>query len=302
MNWVDTGKLKKIPGLKVTMVLEVLPNDPFVMCPENHFDAYCVLDPSLQHKNRKVFAFPRPLELAGEIKPYIEPAVPVIGSFGFATRGKGFQHVVDAVNKEFDKAIIRINIPFGNFVPDSESYSNFLANLCREKAKPGVEVQVTHEYMSKAELIDWCSQNTLNCFLYDRNIPGLAATTDQAIVAGRPLSVSANETFRHIISYLPPYPTWSLKDSIEKSQPVVKQMQHDWSPKNFAVKFEKMLTGILPPYSALKQEGYFEIPIKTNSWSRRLAAKYKKYKRLLRVKTIVRLLSSRTKPRHEELI
>src|SRR5215467_1684049 len=45
MAWLDTASLKKIPGLIITMVLEVLPNDPFVMCPDNHFHGYCVLDP-----------------------------------------------------------------------------------------------------------------------------------------------------------------------------------------------------------------------------------------------------------------
>jgi len=39
--------------------------------------------------------------------PYKEKEIPVIGSFGFATKGKGFQHVVEAVNltlRIFDKS------------------------------------------------------------------------------------------------------------------------------------------------------------------------------------------------------
>ena len=302
MAWVDTGALKKIPGLKITMVLEVLPNDPFVMCPDNHFDGYCVLDPSLRLKNRRVFPFPRPLEDAPELEPFNEPATPVIGSFGFATKGKGFQHVVEAVNKEFDKAIIRLNIPFGNFVPDSEAYSQFLGNLCREKAKPGIDVRVTHLYMSKQELINWCAQNTLNCFLYDRNIPGLAATTDQAIVSGRPLSVSANDTFRHITSYLTPYPQWSLKDSIAKSQPLVEKMKRDWSPANFAIKFEEMLHQLYRGGTISTREGSFEIPVKSNSLFQLVSDRYRKYKRLARVSRIIRLLSLKRRPSHEELI
>lgn len=302
MAWVDTAALKNLPGLKLTMVLEVLPNDPFVMCPDNHFDGYCVLDPSLQIKNRKVFAFPRPLEKAPDLKPFLEPSIPVIGSFGFATRGKGFQHVVDAVNKEFDRAIVKINIPFGDFVPDSEAYSQFLANLCRERAKPGIEVQITHLYMSKQELIRWCSQNTLNCFLYDRNIPGLAATTDQAIVSGRCLSVSSNDTFRHITSYLQPYPAWGLKDSIEKSAPLVKKMQRDWSPDNFAVRFEEMLHKLLPAIGVQRQGDFFELPLKQHSLAQLLADRYRKYKRLLRFRKIIQLLSFKPVPSHEELI
>jgi hypothetical protein len=95
--------------------------------------------------------------------------------------------------------------------------------------------------MSKEKLIYWCSENSLNCFLYDRNMPGLAATTDQAITSERPLSVSNNSTFRHVTSYLQPYPKLSLKGSIESSTPFVKKMKENWSAKSFQFLFEKML-------------------------------------------------------------
>jgi hypothetical protein len=302
MPWLDTSALKKIPALLFTMVLEVLPNDPFVMCPDHHFHAYCVLDPTVKVNNPRVFPFPRPLDHAHVLQPYVEKEVPVIGSFGFATRGKGFQHVVDAVNKEFERAVIRINIPFGNFVPDSEQYSNVLEDMCRQRAKPGIEVVVTHDYMNKQELIDWCSQNTLNCFLYDRNMPGLAATTDQAIVAGRPLSVSKNDTFRHVLAYLPPYSQWSLKESIEKSSVAVQQMQQDWSQEHFMRQFQNILNDLLPRYRFDKQAGHFEMPLYTNSWQQQLAKRYRRLKRLLSVRTIKKLLTFKHTPRYEELI
>lgn len=278
MDWVDTRQLKKIPGLILTMVLEVSPGDPFVLCPSNHFHGYCVLDPTIAHRNKRVFTFPRPLDSVSNLQPYIEKEIPVIGSFGFATRGKGFQHVVEAVNKEFDKAIVRINIPYGDFVPDSQTYAQFLGDLCRKSAKNGIEVVITHDYMTKDQLINWCSQNTLNCFLYDRNMPGLAATTDQAIIAGRPIAISNNETFRHLLVYLPPYPESSLKQAIETSVQGVKKMQTDWSPENFARKFELMLQTLLTGYPKRKtQEIFFEIPVSKKSFTNKLSKLYKKF-------------------------
>ena len=157
MAWMDTSALKKKLSLVITIVLEVFPNDPFVMCPDNHFHGYCVLDPTIKIRNKKVFAFPRPLEVVNDVASYHEKDIPVIGSFGFATKGKGFHHVVEAVNKEFDKAIVRINIPYGDFVPDSQNNAKFLADVCRKKAKQGIDVIVTHNYMDKKELINWCS-------------------------------------------------------------------------------------------------------------------------------------------------
>ena len=242
MSWLNPKSIQQLPGLKFTVVLEVLPNDPFPLCPRDLFDGYVVLDPTMQHADARVFAFPRPLENLTPTVRNSENAVPVIGSFGFATSGKGFEHVVDAVNKEFDRAVVRINIPYGTYVQQSEQLAKHLAEQCKAHAKPGIEVQVTHAFMSKQELVDWCAANTLNCFLYDRNQPGLSATTDQAILADRPLCVSNNETFRHILAYLQPYPTWSLREALQNSLEGVRNMQKDWHPSQFAACFEKMLT------------------------------------------------------------
>lgn len=242
MAWLITKSIKELlPGIKMTMVLEVAPNDPFVYCSAEDFDVYCVLDPTLNIVNKNAFAFPRPLETFDQIIPYEPKEVPVIGSFGFATPGKGFEHVVDAVNKEFDKAVVRINIPYSTYMDESGNYAKQLAQMLRDRAKDGVNVIVTHDYMTKTELINWCGQNTLNCFLYDRNQPGLAATTDQAITSGRPLITSKNNTFRHIQKYIKPFPYQLLKEAIENTPKIVKEIQMDWSPEKFRERFEDVL-------------------------------------------------------------
>lgn len=303
MNWLDTARLKKIPGIIITMILEVLPDDPFVMCPDNHFNGYCVLDPTIKSRNKKVFAFPRPLEAVMDILPDPENEIPVIGSFGFATKGKGFQHVVEAVNREFGQAIVKINIPFGDFVPQSKEYATYIGDLCIKKAKEGIRVIITHEYMEKRVLIDWCAQNTLNCFLYDRNMPGLAATTDQAIVSGRPLAVSQNDTFRHILAYLQPYPKLSLKAAIAESPRLVKQMQKDWSPEVFSIKFEQMLSVLFAKYQAKKvTTGQFVLPLVKKGFATTLKKRYRKYKRFFSISKLKHVFARRKKINDEELI
>ncbi len=247
MGWLDTRSVRQLPGLKLTFVLETLRNDPFVLCPRDAFDVYCALDPTMNVEDKRVYAFPRPLEPAPVMRPYQEPDIPVVGSFGFATQGKGFELVVEAVNREFERATVRINIPPGTYVApapagsSSRDYAEHLMELCQRVAKPGIEVVFSRDYMEKDELIQWCGQNTLNCFLYNRNMPGLSATTDQAISSGRPLAISMNETFRHIHSRIKPYPLRSLKESIALSQAEVLQLQNDWKPINFTIQFEKVL-------------------------------------------------------------
>ena len=303
MAWMDTSVLKKVFGLVITMILEVLPDDPFVMCPDNHFHGYCVLDPTIRCRNKKVFGFPRPLETIDELLPYKENEIPIIGSFGFATKGKGFQHVVEAVNKEFDQAIVKINIPYGDFVPQSKEYADYIGDLCKKKAKPGIQVIITHLYMEKRALIDWCAQNTLNCFLYDRNLPGLAATTDQVIVSGRPLAVSQNDTFRHILAYLSPYPTISLRAAITESPRIIQQIKKDWSSQNFSVKFEEILLILLKKYPSKRGiSGKFVLPELKNNLSEKIKKRYRKYKRFLSISKLKHVLKGGKKIKYEELI
>lgn len=299
MGWLDTKKLKIFLGCAGTIILEVAPGDPFVLCPEKDFSFYCVLDPTLKSKRKNVYPFPRPLEKIQFDLPRVKNEIPVIGTFGFATKGKGFQHVVEAVNKEFDKAIVKINIPYGDFVPDSRDYASFLANICKQKAKPGIDLIITNDFMNKEQLIKWCASNSLNCFLYDRNMPGLSATTDQAIVSEKPLAVSDNETFRHITSYIKPYPVWSLQESINKSGPYVKQMKEDWSAENFARKFEYLLKeNDLLLNRHIDNQTTFTLPVKQKSIIDTLGKRIKKYKRKLKkinLKTVLQNDTKRTK-------
>jgi hypothetical protein len=70
---------------------------------------------------------------------------------------------------------------------------------------------------------------------------GLAAVTDQAISAKRPILTTKNPTFRHLLKYIKPYPDISLKDAIQQNHKGVLDMNEDWSPINFCKKFESII-------------------------------------------------------------
>lgn len=239
MGWLDTKEIKSLPGLKATIVLEVLPNNPFILCPKDDFDAYLVMDPTISLPYKNVFAFPRPLEQY-TFTQLPSSTIPIIGSFGFARKGKYFDKVIDAVNYEFDTASIRINIPKGTYVSQSD-HDELINSFKGKSLNSGINLEITSDYLDKDALVKWLAQNTLNVFLDQRHMPGLSATTDQAICSGRPLAVSTDPTFRHIHKYVKPYPFRTLKESIEKSIPEVLKMKEDWSPEKFAIKFECVL-------------------------------------------------------------
>jgi len=242
MGWLDTKFIKQLPGFKATIVLEVSPNDPFACVSKDDFDAYLVLDPTCMHVQHNVYAFPRPLDIPHHsIVPHQAKKIPIIGTFGLSSGDKGFDEVIKAVNEEFDEALIRINIPKSDHYPP-KSFDDFINYLASIPTKEQIKIETTRHYFDKEELINWCAQNTLNVFLYNRRIGnGMSTTTDQAIVSGRPLAVSTNPTFRHIHNYIKPYPYLSLKDAIELTAPLVRKIQEDWKPINFALKFEDVL-------------------------------------------------------------
>ncbi|MEM7202222.1 MAG: methyltransferase domain-containing protein [Planctomycetota bacterium] len=241
MAWLDPRRVADLDGQKIAFVLEMEQHDPFVLCPDV-FDGYCVPDPTLTCDDPRVHAFGRPLEVAADLPPYRDQGVPVIGSFGFATPGKGFEHIVHAVSREFDQAVVRLNIPPATHADPSGDIARQYAGLCRELAGPGIEVRVDHRFLDKQELIHWCAENTINVFFYNRRQPGLSATTDQAITSGRPLLVSPCDTFRHIHRYITPFPGLSLRDAIATTAPAVARMQADWHPHQYRRQFEQLVT------------------------------------------------------------
>ena len=171
--------------------------------------------------------------------------VPTIFSFGFATDGKEWHKIIELVQNEYDYADIHFNIPRGTHVYNHEDKIDGIIDLCKNAVKKeGIHLTITHDNISKEEIIKICSTKTINCFFYNRqhiSPTGLAAVTDQAIASGRPLFITSDRTFRHLHKYIDCYPGITIKEAIEKTQEGVLKMKDDWSSSNFLKKFEKIL-------------------------------------------------------------
>ena len=242
--YLSAAAIRRLPGLRFTIVLEMEPEDPLKLVPPSTFHGFIALDSTAQRTDA-IYPFPRPLEGTPRNGKGVRRKIPVIGSFGFGTPGKGFELLIDAVNREFDNAVVNINVPDGTYAEfnniHQQYYPDYVEAMCRRIAKPGIEVRFTHDFMSPDELVKWCGNNDLNCFMYTRRQPGLSATTDQAIISGRPLLTLSNDTFRHILGYIPAYPIWSLRTAMRSSPALVRRMQRAWSRREFHKTFHQML-------------------------------------------------------------
>lgn len=241
-NWVTKQMVKQFNKPVFCIVTEVSFTEKYIDKSPNFYTAYMVLDSSITEKNN-IYGFSRPLE-DYIIPNHCENKIPVIGSFGFATSGKNWHKIVEETQKYFDEAIIRFNIPYATHIPNNKEQIDKVIVSCKNViTNPNINLEITHHNFSKEELINWCANNTINCFLYDREhlfTSGLCATADQAIISEKPLLVSKDCTFRHIHKYIDFYPNISIKQAIQNTIKGVKKMKQDWSSKNFLEKFESI--------------------------------------------------------------
>lgn len=246
-NWhhntlpIPKSTIDGIKGLKIGILLEVGIADmrPFMV--EDLFDAYMVIDPTKQ-KAGKYYPFPRPLEQVDKLLPLLSNEVPVIGTFGFLVPGKNFGEVLQQANNLKLDCILRMNFPDAAFTGQPPHLSRSYAERLKNFRSKNVDLRITFDYMSKLDLIQWCSQHTINVFPYYRDMPGLSATTDQAIVAGRAIAVTNCNTFRHMHKYISHFPEQSYMELAESTLPGISRMKEDWSNDRFVDMFNLLLS------------------------------------------------------------
>lgn len=141
------------------------------------------------------------------IRPIIEGAPlrsagnkePVIGSFGFGFSDKNFVEIARRVCAQYDKATIRLNIPFAKYGDADGVLAKMRVREVERVIREGIRLEVDHTYLSQAELVQWLHQNDINLFLYSPSHGrGLSSATDYALSAYRPIGVSDSEMFRHL--------------------------------------------------------------------------------------------------------
>ena len=175
----------------------------------DRFDFGVCSDPSFKNTGSRMFK-------TGRIVPKYEnryplPKLPVIGSFGFGCAHKGYERLVKMVQDQFNEATIRINMAIHTHDPNGNIVRN-RAKECRKMlTKPGIRLEITHDFMPQEGLIDFLAKNSMNAFLYDDSIRvaadggvrGVSSTVDFALAAKRPIAVSKSSMFRHVANAVP---------------------------------------------------------------------------------------------------
>lgn len=183
--------------------------------------------------------FPRP-------EPTTDPG-PVIGSFGFGLNGKGFQRIIDCVNAEFDHATVRLHIPGSDYCDKKGSQKRRVIDQCRAAAKPGINVEISSDYLDTPAMLDWLAGNAVNCFFYD-DFPGrgISSVIDFALSARRPIAITRSDMFRHVVNMQPSVVIGetSLKQIIANGLTPWRPLLAKWTDENLAAEYDCAVDGI----------------------------------------------------------
>jgi hypothetical protein len=173
------------------------------------------------------------------------PEITTIGSFGFAFGGKGFDRLMDKIQEAFDEAIVRVHMTFAQFGDSAGDHARATAQMMQQKLyKPGIRLEISHEWKSTSELLDWLGQHSLNAFMYDE-FPGrgISSPPDFALASKRPLAITKSYMFKHLRDIQPSIcvEDRSLKEIMESGTAPIEHLWEAWSETKLIEKYERIM-------------------------------------------------------------
>jgi SAM-dependent methyltransferase len=246
LSWLKRKSIRKIKVPQIGIIHEVT-QQAADSADGSFFQYHIAPDPTLLLKNPIVYKTGRLVPKYLNI--YDLPEIPTIGSFGFGTAGKGFERLISTVQKEFDEAIIRLHIPFAAFGDSDGSEARAIAQRCKELiAKPGIELLLSHDFLSQEQLLDFLAKNSINVFFYEENKGrGISSVIDYALAVQRPIAITKSNMFRHIYSTCPSICVESakLREIMGNGFEPLLQNCREWSEENLIWDYERIVGKVL---------------------------------------------------------
>ena len=177
---------------------------------------------------------------------YVENEIPVIGSFGFGFDLKGFDHLCETVNREFDEAIIKLNITFSHYSDPNGADSMRISEICRKKiTKENIKLEIDHNFKTTEEILNFLASNDINVFLYNINHSrsGFSSVIDYAMSVKRPIAITRSNMFRHIYDTNPSIciENNNLKQIMKNGSGVLDIYREKWSNENLIKEYEYII-------------------------------------------------------------
>ena len=245
MPWLDRSN--KYPRLKhIAIVHEGFSH----LTDRIGFDHYVYVPHNIvitKEWRKRISIIGRPLlEYTGD---YPVNIIPTIGSFGFGFKHKQFPLIVQKVNEEFDKALIRINMPFHFRADPDRSNTMEEVQLCRDQVtKPGITLEITHEFLSEEDNLKFLAGNDINAFFYDKSkLDSSSGATDFALSVDRPIAITNSPMFKHIMDVIGTkscIELHSFRDLIKQGTKLLLPLKNQWSTSKLLNEFEAIFDNV----------------------------------------------------------
>lgn len=211
------------------------------------FDYYIAPDPTLLLKNPLVYKTGRPLMRYENKFPL--PTVPTFATAGFAKKSLNYIAFIQKVQNEYDEAVIKINIPKGDFT--EECFQQIKRQLMENVTKEGIRLEVTRNFFSTKELLDFLAQSTANFYVYangarrKREARGISSALDNALSVRRPVIVSNDSMYKHILTELDvDIDRHSIHEIIDGGFVKFETLYRAWQPECMLWEYERIVTDI----------------------------------------------------------
>lgn len=247
--WLTGDVLNSVRGKKVVFYhddfndhLRTFQADAFIVGSQDEDDLS-------RPPENKYYVLPRPIFEKNVIQK-ARGDVLTIGSFGTGSTRKGFQDVVTRVCEEYDNAIINFHITGAYFDHTNGGTALAVSDLCRGRiTKPGIQLNITNDFITDEELSFRLQQNDINIFMYTDEVPsfaGIASALDFPVGWGGPIAINGNLMFRHVLK---DYPEINLNNSsieqvLSLGNKVSLELRERWSNENLKNKIYQIIKEI----------------------------------------------------------
>jgi hypothetical protein len=174
--------------------------------------------------------------------------IPKIGYQGFGFEHKGIDRIAHQIQNEFDEAIFRLHIPFSFYCDrDGTEARKRIEEVRNIITKPGIKIEVSHNFLSNNEIIEWLHENTINCYFYTISDNGISSSPDYAIAARRPIAINNSSLYKHLHNLHPSIEIEknSLKQIINNGIVPLLPIYEKYDQKNVVKSYENVCDLIL---------------------------------------------------------
>jgi hypothetical protein len=248
LPWLNSSVMYKIKNRKNVVII----HEGFAHHTDTiGFDYYIYLPKNIPigpKYHNKVFKIGRTLIKYNGLYPV--NTIPTIGSFGFGFDHKRYELIAETVNKEFDEAVINFSMAYSAVGDPRGDVARRTTQNCRNLiTKPGIQLNVSHDFLKQKELLTFLAGNDINCFFYDYSkIESSSGSTDYALSVKRPIAVTKSNMFVHLTEVVSPsicIEDRTLKEIIASGIEPLQPLYDKWSDENFIKEFEYICDRIL---------------------------------------------------------